>query len=146
MPIEPDEKQFAAIAALAGTDADGPAVMLNLNRYRARAAYEEPVPDGLPADVSGHEAYLRYGIVAAGVLHRVGGSILWHGAARQTIIGDDSDRYDEVIAVWYPSVAAFAALVGDPALLAARPHRVAALERAAIIRCAAGPEPVLGVG
>ena len=55
-----------------------PVVMLNLNRYRERAEY-----DGRPArrgvrDVSGREAYMRYGAVAAAVLERVGGRILWH--------------------------------------------------------------------
>ena len=37
MAIEPDAQQFAEVAALAGGDADGPVVMLNLNRYRERA-------------------------------------------------------------------------------------------------------------
>ncbi|MGZ4203108.1 MAG: hypothetical protein ACXVRH_13755, partial [Thermoleophilaceae bacterium] len=60
-----------------------------------------------------------------------------------TVIGDDTDRYDEVIAVWYPDLAAFVTLISDPELLAARHHRVAALERAALIRCRSGAEPVL---
>ncbi len=121
MPIEPDERQFAEIAALAGGDGDGPVVMLNLNRYRDR------------------EEYLRYGAVALAVLERVGGRILWQADARGTVIGDDSDRYDEVIAVWYPSLAAFGALATDPEILAVREHRIAGLERAALIRCEAQP-------
>lgn len=145
MPIEPDEQQFTEIAALAGSDADGPKVMLNLNRYRERAAYEGAVPGGMSADASGHEAYLRYGVVATTVLQRVGGRILWHAESERTVIGDDTDRYDEVLAVWYPSLAAFAALATDPELQAARPHRVAGLERAALVCCESGPEPVLGV-
>ena len=48
-----------------------------------------------------------------------------------------------MIAVWYPSVAAFAALATDPATLEARAHRLAALERAALICCESGAEPVL---
>jgi uncharacterized protein (DUF1330 family) len=120
MTVEPDERQFAEIAALAGGEADGPVVMLNLNRYRDR------------------EAYLRYGEVATAVLERVGGRILWHADARLTVIGDESDRYDEVIAVWYPSLAAFTALATDPAILEARAHRLAGLERAALICCEPG--------
>ena len=119
MPVEPDAQQLADIAALAGADGDGPVVMLNLNRYRDR------------------EEYLRYGEVALAVLGRVGGHILWQADCRQTVIGDDSDRYDEAIAVWYPSVAAFTALATDPEILEARKIREAALERAALICCSA---------
>ena len=57
---------------------------------------------------------MRYGVVAAAVLERVGGRILWHTESTRTVIGDETDRYDEVIAVWYPSLAAFAALATDP--------------------------------
>ena len=55
MPVEPDEQQFAEVSALAGSAADGPVVMLNLNRYRDR------------------DAYYRYAAVATAVLERVGG-------------------------------------------------------------------------
>ncbi len=143
MPIEPDEQQFAKVAALAGGEADGPVVMLNLNHYRERAEYEGEVPSGASSDVSGHEAYIRYGVVAEAVLAQLGGRILWHTQSRQTVIGDETDRYDEVIAVWYPSVAAFAALATDPEVMAARVHRVAGLQRAALICCESGAEPVL---
>ena len=53
MPIEPTEEQLTEIGAVAGTDDDGPVVMLNLNRYRERAAYEDAVPGGEPAEVAG---------------------------------------------------------------------------------------------
>jgi uncharacterized protein (DUF1330 family) len=121
MPVEPDAQQMAEIAALAGADGDGPVVMLNLNRYRDRSEYE------------------RYGAVALTVLERVGGRILWQADCRQTVIGDDSDRYDEAIAVWYPSVAAFTALATDPEILEARKIREVALQRAALICCSAPP-------
>ena len=123
MPVEPDAQQLTEIAGLAGADGDGPVVMLNLNLYRDR------------------EEYLRYGEVALAVLERVGGHILWQADCRQTVIGDDSDRYDEAIAVWYPSVAAFMALATAPEILEARKIRDAALERAALICCTATPAP-----
>ncbi len=143
MAVEPDGRQFAEVAALAGGEGDGPVVMLNLNRYRERARYESDVPGGESPDVSGRDAYLRYGAVASAVLERVGGRILWHTDSSGTVIGGDSEVYDEVIAVWYPSVAAFAALATDPATLEARAHRLAALEQATLIRCESGAEPVL---
>lgn len=145
MPIEPDEQQFAEIASLAGGAADGPVVMLNLNRYRERAEYEGEVPGEDSADVSGHEAYLRYAVVAVAVLARVGGRILWQAEAKLTAVGDETDRYDEVVAVWYPSLAAFVALATDAEILEARAHRTAGLERAALIACESGSEPVLPV-
>ena len=120
MAVEPGAEQFAEVDALAGGDADGPVVMLNLNAYRDR------------------DAYLRYGAVAAAVLDRVGGRILWYSDARLTVIGDE--RYDEVIAVWYPSLAAFRALTTDPELLAVRAHRLAGLERAELICCSAADQ------
>jgi uncharacterized protein (DUF1330 family) len=120
MAVEPNEEQFARVAKLSAGEPDGPVVMLNLNRYRDR------------------DAYMRYGVVAAAVLERVGGKILWHADARLTVIGDDADRYDEVIAVWYPSLAAFSALATDPEILEARAHRLDGLERAALICCEPG--------
>jgi hypothetical protein len=120
MPIEPDQDQMREIAARAGGPDDGPVVMLNLNRYRERGAYE------------------RYGAVALQVLQRVGGRIMWHAQANETVIGDDSDLYDEVIAVWYPSRAAFVELATSDEVLAARGDRVEGLERAAIICCEPG--------
>jgi uncharacterized protein (DUF1330 family) len=115
MAVEPDERQILEITARAGADGDGPVVMLNLNRYRDR------------------QEYLRYGAVALGVLERVGGRILWQADAPQTVVGGDA--WDEVLAVWYPSVAAFLALANDAEILAAREHRVAGLEEAALICC-----------
>jgi uncharacterized protein (DUF1330 family) len=135
MPVNPSDEQLAEVSALAGSAADGPLVMLNLNRYRERAAYEGEPPGGASPDVSGHEAYGRYGATALRVLQRVGGEILWASSATLTFVGDESDRCDEVIAVRYPSAKAFLALALDPELAAALPHRDAGLERAAIIRC-----------
>ena len=100
-------EQIKTMTAIANGDRDGPLVMLNLNRYRERAAYEGEVPGGATAEVPGEEAYLRYGVVAQAVLERLGGRILWHARSGGTVIGEEKDRYDEVIAVWYPSAAAF---------------------------------------
>ena len=143
MPIEPTEDQLAELGARAGGPDDGPVVMLNLNRYSDRADYGEPPPGGEDPDVTGHEAYARYGIVAQERLGEVGGRILWYASASSTVIGDESDLYDEVLAVWYPSRAAFLSLATAPRILAALPHRRAGLERAAIVCCESGPEAKL---
>ena len=68
---------------------------------------------------------------------------LWHTQAQSTVIGDQSDIYDEVIAVWYPNRAAFLQLATDEEIVPALAHRAAGLERAAIICCESGPEAEL---
>ncbi|MFL5846236.1 MAG: DUF1330 domain-containing protein [Solirubrobacteraceae bacterium] len=120
MPIEPDEQQLQDLTARAGGADDGPIVMLNLNRYRDR------------------DVYLRYGMVAMGKVAAAGGQVLWGAQDPLTVVGAGDADYDEVIAVWYPSCAAFLQMVADPEYVAALPDRVAGLERATLICCDAG--------
>ncbi len=134
-PINPSAEQLQAVTELAAGDADGPIVMLNLNRYRERAAYTDVPPGGESPDVSGREAYGRYGLVAVQTLLRLGGQVLWHAQATLTVIGDGSDEWDEVIAVQYPNTQAFVDLATDQTLGVALAHREAGLERASIVRC-----------
>ena len=135
---EPSPEQLAAIAAYRP---DGPFVALNLNRYRDRAAYPAGTPD---ADVSGREAYMRYGMVALAAILHTGGRILWATEGRQLAIGCDHDVFDEVVAVWYPSRAAFLSLEHYPGYQTAfELHRRAAIEHAVLICCDADAEPKL---
>ena len=143
MAIEPERTQVEEIAAAAGGPDDGPVVMLNLNRYRERAHYADGAPERTDPDVTGREAYARYGMVAMSVLATLDAKILWHADAERTVVGDETDVYDEVLAVWYPSRAAFLALATHAEILPALVHRVAGLERAAIICCPSGPEAEL---
>ncbi|MCU0267584.1 MAG: DUF1330 domain-containing protein [Acidimicrobiales bacterium] len=140
--VTPTDDRLAVVLQRAGGD-DRPVVMLNLNRYRDRAAYPEGTLSGDEADVSGREAYLRYGIVAAGAIAAVGGKILWATDAHEVVIGCDHDRYDEVVAVWYPSRTAFLALADVPGYMEAHVHRDAAVEQATLLACTADAEPVL---
>ena len=94
--VTPTDERLAEVAAI-GAEDGSPVVMLNLNRYRERAQYPPGTPD---ADVSGREAYLRYGVVAYQAIKAVGGDILWATDAAETVIGCDHDEYDEVVAVW----------------------------------------------
>ncbi len=137
--VTPTDERLAATAAVAAED-DSPVVMLNLNRYRDRAAYPPGTPD---ADVSGREAYLRYGAVAYAAVLSVGGDILWATDAAETVIGCDHDEYDEVVAVWYPNRSAFLALADVPGYMEAHIHRDAAIEQAAIIATRGDAEPRL---
>jgi uncharacterized protein (DUF1330 family) len=103
--------------------------MLNLNRYTDR------------------EAYARYAQVAAGVLTELGGRVLWHGPAEQTVVGSPDEQWDEVLAIYYPSRSAFIALASDPRIAEARAHRVDGLDQATLVCVPAGSEeaPFTGV-
>ena len=135
MTSSPTPEQLQEVTALAGAEGDGPLVMLNLNRYRERALYESAPPGGESADVTGREAYERYAGKALEVLAREGGEVLWATEATMTVVGGESDRWHEVIAVRYPSMHAFLGLALDPEIGVALAHREAGLERAALICC-----------
>ncbi|HRW39269.1 MAG: hypothetical protein KDB04_10940 [Acidimicrobiales bacterium] len=135
----PDEAQFAAYAEAIEAD-DGPVVMLNLNKFRDVAVYE----DGRDAGgASGRDTYLKYGMVALEAIRWLGGEVLWMTDAIAPIIGCEHDAYDEVLAVWYPSRSAFLRLTDYPGYEDALAHRDAALERAAVLPCAGSADKVL---
>jgi hypothetical protein len=116
---------------------DGPIVMVNLLKYRERAAY----PDGKPEakeNLSGREAYRRYGAVAIRMLTDAGGSIVWGGAQSLVFIGGREQDWDEVICVRYPSRQAFLGMISREEYLAGTYHRDAGLERTALLCCSAG--------
>lgn len=136
----PDEAQFAAYDASIAEHDDGPVVMLNLNKFRDVAVYE----DGRNAGgASGRETYLKYGMVAVEAIHWLGGEVLWMTDASAPIIGCDHDAYDEILAVWYPSRSAFLRLTEYPGYAEALAHRDAALERAAVLPCVGSGDKVL---
>ncbi len=139
--VSPEDARLEAVAAHPHA-ADQPVVMLNLNRYHDRAQYPPGTTD-IDTDVSGREAYLRYGVVAYAAIQSVGGEILWATDAAETVIGCEHDGYDEVLAVWYPSRAAFLGLAAFPGYMEAHAHREAAIEQATLIATRGEPTPVL---
>jgi len=130
--VDPERAAFAAFKAL---PRDEPVEMLNLVRLRERAAY----PDGRKA--SGLEAYREYGRLSAPVFQRAGGTIVWRGAPRCTLIGPADEAWDLAFIAAYPTAAAFLEMVTDPHYQSqAVPHRQAAVLDSRLIRHApAGP-------
>ncbi len=139
--VNPTQARLAEMMAAAG-DEPGPLVMLNLNTYRDWAEYPPGHPDAEPR-VTGREAYLRYGVVAAAAVEEVGGRILWGADVHRQVIGCDHDDVDEVVAVWYPSTLAFLRLIDVEGYAEATVHRDAGLVRATLLQCTSGPDPVL---
>lgn len=108
---------------------DEPIQMLNLLRLRDKAAY----PDG--RDVSGFEAYKTYGQTSGPVFKRVGGTIVWRGAPKLTLIGPSEENWHLSFVAAYPSAAAFLEMVTDPVYQnEAVPHRQAAVLDSRLIR------------
>lgn len=123
--IEPSE---AGARALRERALDGPVLMLNLLRFRAVADYARS-PGLAPAvEVSGEEAYRTYAAHTAPHLAAVGGEVVLTGTGGSPLIGPDTERWDLVLVVRYPSVDAFMAMAGNEAYLAGVGHRTAALE------------------
>ena len=123
--IDPERHQFEAFKAL---PRDEPIMMLNLLRFREKAAY----PDG--REVTGAEAYDTYGAESAPVFHRVGGGIVWRGKQEVMLIGPEEKHWDLIFIARYPTAAAFLEMVTDPQYREAVKHRQAAVLDSRLIR------------
>jgi uncharacterized protein (DUF1330 family) len=132
--IVPTPKQ---IQAMAEKGPEGPMVMVNLMKYRKAAAYEAGRAEA-KENLSGRDAYQRYGMVALQQVMKRGGSVVWGGSQKFVMIGDDANDWDEVVCVRYPSRDAFLNMTQDPEYLAAHYHREAGLERTVLLCCGAG--------
>ncbi len=132
--IDPSPDQLKQLAAEA--DDDTPIVMINLLRYRDRAAYH-PGADAEPC--SGREAYQRYGARVMPMLAEAGGKIFWFRSVRQTVIGPDGEEWDDAVLVQYPSRKAFLGMVSRPVYQEAAAHRTAALADSRLIATVTPP-------
>jgi uncharacterized protein (DUF1330 family) len=105
---------------------DEPVYMLNMIRYHAIATYSSPQPD-LP-EASGRAVYHdRYvpslaPLIARGVL-----KLFFVGAPHPALCGPADERWDEIVLVEYPNMAAFEQMVAsDEYRTNCNPHRDAA--------------------
>jgi uncharacterized protein (DUF1330 family) len=123
--VDPGRAQFAAFKAL---PRDVEIMMLNLLRFRDRAAYE----DG--RNVTGAEAYAAYGRDSAPVFRRVGGEILLRARPEIVVIGPADEHWDLAFVARYPSAASFLDMLTDPVYRVAVRHRQAAVLDSRLIR------------
>jgi len=100
MAFPRNDAELEAIRAIVASGDDPPVVMLNLNRYVARAGY----PDG--------SLYRRYMSALEALLSRVGAAILWRAPVVGQPVGEQA--IDEVLAVWYPTHRTFLELPNSP--------------------------------
>lgn len=102
--------------------------MLNLLRFRARAAHD----DGTEA--TGEEAYRAYARESGPVLERPGGRQVWLGVPELAPTGPEDEAWDLAFVAEYPSVAAFVEVLRAPVYRAAVHHRTAAVADSRLIR------------
>lgn len=129
--IDPERDQFDAFKEL---PRDKPIMMLNLLRFRQKAAYD----DG--RDCTGEEAYAAYGRESGPVFRRVGGEIIWRGRPELMLIGPKDKHWDMIFVARYPTAGAFMEMVTDPDYRVAVRHRQAAVRDSRLIRTAEAGE------
>lgn len=126
--IDPTPASFKAL--FTAVPAGVPVVMLNLLRFRDRAAYA--AESGEPAR-TGREAYAEYSRRAFQQVKSVGGRVIWAGDALHAVIAPEGEAWDEVILVEYPSTEAFMNMVRSPVYQVFTHHRTAALADSRLI-------------
>ena len=113
----------------------GPVVMLNLLRFREKAAYA----DGRTSSLTGRQAYDLYATAMQKVIEERGARVLFGGDIASLVIGDVQDMWDTCLLVEYPSAAAFAAIVTSPEVAEIGVHRAAGLDGQLLIRVTQWP-------
>jgi uncharacterized protein (DUF1330 family) len=137
MAITPTREQFTAFAH---GSRDGEVVMINLLHFAAHEdGGEEPAPAGGGAS-GGAAAYRQYSEQVVKMVEARGGRVIWTGRPEHVLIGDtETDAWDLVALVSYPSRSAFVEMVTSPSYEQAHEHRERGLDRTVLLAC----EPLL---
>ena len=117
--VEPRPDQIQEFLAT-----DGPVMMVNLLKFREKAAYA----DGRDPELSGQEAYGRYATEMKKLVEASGGRFVFGAQVEGLLLGDVESLWDLVGIVEYPSSKALVQIASSPAFQAIEVHRVAGLE------------------
>lgn len=109
--------------AFFGAAEDGPMCMVNLLKFKERAEYA----DGSEPELSGRDAYLRYGAGVQACIAAVGGRARFSGFVTDLMLGEVEVLWDMVAIAEYPSRAAMMQMVQSPEYQAITKHRDAGL-------------------
>ena len=102
---------------------EGPICMVNLLKFKDKAAYE----DGRDTDLTGREAYALYEEGVKKLLQEIGGGIGFEGDVARLALGEVEELWDVVaLAVW-PSRGAMFEVMQSPEMQAISVHRSAGL-------------------
>ena len=124
------------LEAIASADMDQPVAMVNLLKFKDKATYEDSAPEAAE-NLSGFEAYARYGIGVYKVLESIGAKPLFNAPTSRYVIGD-GEAWDAVAVVWYPSRKAFLEMTSSEDYQAIHYHREAGLEHQQLIETTPG--------
>jgi uncharacterized protein (DUF1330 family) len=134
MAITPTKEQFSAFAH---GERDGEIIMINLLHFSAPKEGEE----------SGKEAYGNYSDEVVRMVESRGGKVVWTGQPEHVLIGDDeTDGWDLVVLVSYPSRQAFMDMVTSPKYQESHTHRERGLDRTVLLACKPLANMVAGNG
>ena len=111
-------------------DSGGPIYMLNLLKFREKAAYA----DGRATTLSGEEAYAIYGRAVSRMVLEAGGKLVFSGRVEGTMVGVVEDSWDSVAVMMYPSLAVMGQITGSAAYAEIHVHRDAGLAGQILIK------------
>ncbi len=113
---------------------EGPVVMVNLLKFYDKAQYA----DGRDPEISGAEAYSRYGAEVSKIVEGLGGKMIYGGRVSMTLIGDVGEDWDMIACVQYPSRQSMLEMTMSDAYKAIEVHRDAGLAGQLNIETVAG--------
>jgi len=116
-----DPKQMEAMMA---PGPKGPIFMVNLLKFKDRAAYD----DGRETSLSGREAYMIYGRAVSELVAKFGGRVIFTADVSFLSLGQAEELWDEVAIAMYPDRKALTAMSMSPEWRAISVHRAAGLK------------------
>ena len=103
--------------------AEGPIYMLNLLKFKDKAEYQ----DGSETDLTGAQAYARYGAEVSKILIKLGGGGMFNAKVERLMLGEVEDLWDMVAIAMYPSRQAMIDMMQSEEYQAIHHHRDAGL-------------------
>jgi len=132
---QPTPDQAQAFMARGG---DTPVSMVNLLKFKDKATYEAGRPEA-DENLTGQEAYARYGAEVSKILAKLGAKTLFAGPAHGMLIGEGD--WDMVAIVEYPNRAVMLGMGASAEYQAIHYHREAGLAHQLLIDTVKLPLP-----
>ncbi|MEL6387705.1 MAG: DUF1330 domain-containing protein [Pseudomonadota bacterium] len=119
--MQPTQDQLTAFL---GANMTEPVCMVNLLKFRDKAAYAEGTSEAAEG-LTGLEAYARYGAGVTEVFQHIGAKMIFGAPVARFMIGEGD--WDTVAMVWYPSRQTFIEMPQREDYQAIHYHREAGL-------------------